>query len=181
MATLPIDDPLVTVEEYLHTSYRPDCDYVDGRIEERNVGEHDHGFLQILLGTLFTNHRQLWGVHTVTDVRIQVSAKRFRIPDISVMPAEAPRELILRNPPLIAIEILSPGGSAQPPPNESERLPCIWNRAYLGNRSSEPDRLYRRPLRIPADSGWRIDRARNADSRRSKRVVRGIGSVGSPS
>jgi len=108
MATLPIDEPFVTVEEYLHTSYRPDCDYVDGRIEERNVGEHDHGFLQILLGTLFTNHRQLWGVHTVTDVRIQVSAKRFRIPDISVMPAEAPRERILRNPPLIAIEILSP-------------------------------------------------------------------------
>ena len=32
MATQPIDEPYVTVEEYLHSSYRPDCDYVDGRI-----------------------------------------------------------------------------------------------------------------------------------------------------
>jgi Uma2 family endonuclease len=108
MATQPIEEPHVTLEEYLQTIYEPDCDYVDGRIEERNVGEHDHGFLQALLTTLFTNNRKLWGVRTVTDVRIQVSPKRFRIPDISVMRADAVRDPILRNPPLIAIEILSP-------------------------------------------------------------------------
>jgi hypothetical protein len=38
MATLPIEDRFVSVEEYLHTVYEPDCDYVDGRIEERLVG-----------------------------------------------------------------------------------------------------------------------------------------------
>src|SRR5579875_879313 len=27
----------ISVEEYLSTSYRPDCDYVDGEIEERNL------------------------------------------------------------------------------------------------------------------------------------------------
>ena len=27
---------LVSVEEYLATSYRPDCDYVDGKVVERN-------------------------------------------------------------------------------------------------------------------------------------------------
>ncbi len=32
MATLPIDGRFVTVEEYLHTVYEPECDYVDGRI-----------------------------------------------------------------------------------------------------------------------------------------------------
>jgi hypothetical protein len=32
---------LVSVEEYFATSYRPDCDYVDGVIEERNLGEMD--------------------------------------------------------------------------------------------------------------------------------------------
>ena len=37
---------LISVEEYLATSYRPDCDYVDGRIEERNLGELDHSSLQ---------------------------------------------------------------------------------------------------------------------------------------
>jgi hypothetical protein len=31
----------ISVSEYLHTSYRPDCDYVDGVVEERNLGELD--------------------------------------------------------------------------------------------------------------------------------------------
>jgi Uma2 family endonuclease len=111
MATQPAyeyAEPFVTVEEYLHTSYRPDCDYVDGRVEERNVGEHDHGYLQLLLGVLFTNNRDAWGVRTVTDVRTQVSPAHFRVPDLSVLRADAPKERIITHPPLIVIEILSP-------------------------------------------------------------------------
>ena len=37
---------LVSLEEYLKTSYEPDCDYVDGVLEERNLGEWNHGDLQ---------------------------------------------------------------------------------------------------------------------------------------
>lgn len=40
MTALPaskLDEAFVTVEHYLHTVYRPDCDYMDGRIEERLV------------------------------------------------------------------------------------------------------------------------------------------------
>src|SRR5690242_922922 len=98
MSTLPSNDfaePLVTVEEYLHTSYRPDCDYVDGRIEERNLGEHDHGYLQTLLAVLFTQNREAWGVRAVIDVRTQVSRSRFRVPDISVLRKDAPRDPII--------------------------------------------------------------------------------------
>jgi hypothetical protein len=36
----------VSVEEYLHTDYEPDCDYVDGELIERSVGEKDHGKVQ---------------------------------------------------------------------------------------------------------------------------------------
>jgi Uma2 family endonuclease len=112
MATLPIyDDPqqeMVSVREYLTTSYSPDCDYVDGRIEERNVGEYDHGNLQALLAALFINKRDAWNVRVVTDVRTQVKSTRFRVPDVSVIRGGAPREPIIRHPQLIAIEILSP-------------------------------------------------------------------------
>ncbi len=108
MATLPMDEPLMTVDEYLHTSYRPDCDFVDGRVEERNVGEYDHGYLQTLLAVLFMNNREAWGIRAVTDVRTQVSRTRFRVPDLSVLRADAPKERIITHPPLIAIEILSP-------------------------------------------------------------------------
>jgi hypothetical protein len=30
---------LVPVSEYLATAYRPDCDYVDGQLQKRNLGE----------------------------------------------------------------------------------------------------------------------------------------------
>ena len=63
MATLPIydnpDPELVSVREYLATSYRPDCEYLDGRIEERNGYEYDHGLMQTILGCLFMTHREI--------------------------------------------------------------------------------------------------------------------------
>lgn len=108
MATLPIEEPHVTVEEYLHTVYEPDCDYVDGRIEERNLGEYDHGLLQAALSFLFMKNRAEWGVQAVSEVRTQVKSTRFRVPDISVLRSDAPREQIIRHPQLIVIEILSP-------------------------------------------------------------------------
>ena len=98
MATLPVyDDPksaIVSVRDYLSTNYRPDCEYVDGRIEERNVGEYDHGFLQALLAQLFLNNGSAWGVRAVTDVRIQVKPANFRVPDVSVLRLGSPKERI---------------------------------------------------------------------------------------
>jgi len=40
---------LVSLDEYLATTYRPDRDYVDSEVVERNVGEWDHSRLQALL------------------------------------------------------------------------------------------------------------------------------------
>jgi hypothetical protein len=48
---------LISVGEYLKNSYRPDCDFVDGRIEERNLGEHDHAALQAALILWFVQHQ----------------------------------------------------------------------------------------------------------------------------
>lgn len=97
---------LVSVSEYLSTSYRPDCDYVDGVVVERNLGEYDHGRLQITLGAYFYNRREEWGVRAVTGQRVQVSPTRFRVPDICVVIGK-PAEQIFRTPPFICIEILS--------------------------------------------------------------------------
>jgi hypothetical protein len=36
----------VPVEEYLRSSFKPDAEYIDGQIEERNVGENDHSAWQ---------------------------------------------------------------------------------------------------------------------------------------
>jgi hypothetical protein len=38
--------PFVSIEEYLLSDPQPDMDYIDGVLEERNLGEADHGDLQ---------------------------------------------------------------------------------------------------------------------------------------
>jgi hypothetical protein len=37
------------IEEYLGTTYRPDCEYVDGEVRKRNVGKYEHARVQALL------------------------------------------------------------------------------------------------------------------------------------
>ncbi len=108
MATQPISDRLISVEEYLSTGYDPDCEYDDGVIVKRNLGEFEHSFLQILLGTLFTNNMELWGVFGLTEQRVHIKPRRFLVPDVCVLRLGSPRERILSRPPLIAIEIVSP-------------------------------------------------------------------------
>jgi Uma2 family endonuclease len=95
---------LVSVSEYLATAYRPDCDYVDGQVQERNLGELDHSDLQRQLILLLANAKE---IRVNPELRVQVSADRFRVPDLCVMSADAPREQVVRSAPLLCIEILS--------------------------------------------------------------------------
>ena len=103
---------LVSVEEYLKTNYRPDCDYIDGEVRERNTGERDHSRMQgLLVAYLFLRERQ-WGISVFPEQRVQVKPTRFRIPDVCVV-LGFPDEQIFRKPPFLCIEILSPGDTVQ--------------------------------------------------------------------
>ncbi len=97
----------VPLEEYLDTSYRPDCEYLDGEMLERNVGEWDHSRLQTLLSRDLCNRENELGIVVVVEQRVQVKPRRFRVPDIAVL-AKPPAGPIIQEPPLLCIEILSP-------------------------------------------------------------------------
>lgn len=99
---------LISVAEYLSTSYRPDCDYVDGEVQERNLGEYDHAKIETFLSFFFYGKRKEWGIRVVSEIRVQVRPTRFRIPDVCVLAGDAPTEQIIRHPPLLCIEVLSP-------------------------------------------------------------------------
>ena len=99
---------LISVTEYLKNSYRPDCDYVDGRIEERNVGEQDHAALQGALILWFGQRQQEWNIEVLPEQRVQIPPTRFRVPDVCLVSLDQPVEQILTKPPLACIEILSP-------------------------------------------------------------------------
>lgn len=100
--------PLLSVEEYLNFIPRPDVDYVDGLIEERNLGETDHADLQSELVTIFRNRRNQWRVRAFTELRVQVTPTRFRVPDVCILPVTWTRTQIVRQPPLLCLEVKSP-------------------------------------------------------------------------
>ena len=99
---------LISVSEYLTTMYHPDCDYIDGEVQERNLGTQPHGVLQLLFANIFKVNKRSWGLRPVTECRVQVAASRYRIPDVCVIRIPSKIEDILTEPPLLCIEILSP-------------------------------------------------------------------------
>ena len=112
MATLPKSyeesGKLWTVQEYLRSSWHPDREFVDGRIEERNLGEIEHSILQRFFTVLFYFKRAEWGIEVFPELRTQTQTFRFRVPDVLVVRSEDKIVRYVTQPPLIAIEILSP-------------------------------------------------------------------------
>jgi len=98
----------VPLSEYLNTSYRPDCDYLEGELLERNVGEWDHARLQGLLIRYLSNREKQLGILVVPEQRVQVKVRRFRVPDITVLAGLRPAGGIITEPPFLCVEILSP-------------------------------------------------------------------------
>jgi len=100
--------PLVSVEEYLHTVYEPDCEYVDGVLVKRTVGEKDHSKLQQEILYYLHQRRKLWNIFVIQSQTVQVSPTRYRVPDICVVVGPEPDEQIFTTPPFLCIEVLSP-------------------------------------------------------------------------
>ena len=100
----------VPLNEYLSTSYRPDREYVDGMLVERNVGQSEHARIQALLTALFISMEEEWGTHTFTEQRFRTRDTRFRIPDILLTSAR-PQPPVITEAPILCVEILSPEDS----------------------------------------------------------------------
>lgn len=102
---------LISVDEYLATSFRPDCDYADGQLIARHVGTKDHSTLQGEILGWFRDRRRELRLRTYPEQRIRVAPARYRVPDVCVYPSPGPDEQIFTAPPYICIEVLSPDDS----------------------------------------------------------------------
>ena len=98
----------ISLETYLTTSYEPDVDYVDGVLEDRNVGEYDHNIVQQAIQIWFYLHGKEWRIRSIQGQRTRVASTKVRIPDVCVFSRDVPIEQVFTRPQLIAIEVLSP-------------------------------------------------------------------------
>ena len=97
----------IPLNEYLQKTYEPDCDYIDGELKERNVGEQPHGHIQNIIGAIFRENRKAWSTRAIVETRVQTRPTHFRIPDICILRSSDPHDPIIRFAPYICIEILS--------------------------------------------------------------------------
>jgi Uma2 family endonuclease len=110
MATQAASQAQLSLDEYLRTGYRPDREYLDGELRERNGGKWEHARIQWLVASWFANHEAAWGIMGSTEQRTLVAESRVRIPDLVLVKAE-PQPDVLVEAPLLVVEILSPDDS----------------------------------------------------------------------
>jgi Uma2 family endonuclease len=101
----------IPVEEYLRSSFEPDAEYVEGRIEERNVGEDDHSAWQDAILAWFRQQAKKGNIRVRPEFRVQVAPDCFLVPDVTLLDRNRPVEQIVTQPPVAVIEILSPADS----------------------------------------------------------------------
>ncbi|HEY5177386.1 MAG TPA: hypothetical protein VII95_17645 [Terriglobales bacterium] len=83
---------LVSVQEYLATSYRPDREFLDGALHDRNLGEFEHSLLQSAIVAWFWIRQKEWSILPLVEQRVQVAPTRFRVPDVTVLRADQARD-----------------------------------------------------------------------------------------
>ena len=120
---------LVPLYEYLGQTYQPDCDYLEGVLEERNVGELSHGDAQTALAAYFLY--RISGFWAVVEIWVQVKSGRFRIPDVSIVRGGKPLGRIITTPPEVAVEVLSPDDRIAAFQERIDdylafAIPCVW-------------------------------------------------------
>ena len=120
---------LVPLSEYLGHTYDPDCEYIDGMLQERNVGEISHSDAQSALNA-FVRY-EIHGFWSGVEVRVQVKAERFRIPDVTIVRGAKPSERNITSPPEVAVEVLSPDDRAADIQDKIDdylafEVPCVW-------------------------------------------------------
>ena len=110
---------LVSLEQYLNTSYSPDREYRDGVLVERNLGEKGHAELQGMLATYVHAKRKQWTISTYISLRVKLRQSWYAVPDVCIYSPPEFEGRYPERPPLLWIEILS----------HDDRMADVWAKA----------------------------------------------------
>lgn len=130
MAAAPV---FMTAEEYLRSSYSPDAEYLDGQVVEREstMGENEHSAWQKALVVWFEMQAARAGIRVRPELRVQVDAYSFLIPDVTLLDRSRPAEPIATYPPVAVFEVLSPDDSVARTMKKGERYEKMGIRTIL--------------------------------------------------
>src|SRR5579885_1637266 len=97
---------LISVEEYLRTSYKPGCEYIDGVLRQKSLPTYDHAFVQSRLIALIS---ALYRAYlALPELQCKIREGEYLIPDVAILEASKPQRPSPTEPIFAGIEILSP-------------------------------------------------------------------------
>lgn len=99
---------LISVEEYLNSTYEPDAEYVEGRIVRRAAPQKPHSKIQSYLDRTLYEIAHPFGYEVWVEQRVRTKGDpaHYRIPDVCATLGE-PDEDVFTEPPFLCIEVLS--------------------------------------------------------------------------
>ncbi len=103
---------LISLSEYLRTSFDPDRDFVDGEVLERNVGKTKHSYTQGKTIAWFDRRLDELRLQPMPELRMQVHSSRVRVPDVALSELPIPDQDVFTSPPYLCIEVMSPDDTA---------------------------------------------------------------------
>jgi Uma2 family endonuclease len=93
---------IVSVEEYLRYTEKPNCEYIEGVLYPKAMPTAFHGLLEFILVALLRRA----GLDARPEVTVRLSATKYLVPD--VIAAKHIQNPYPTEPPLLCVEILSP-------------------------------------------------------------------------
>lgn len=100
---------LISVDEYLSSSYEPEMELVGGVLVRRNVGTLLHGMLQGIVVVFFAPYRKSHRIRACTETRLRVDITGvYRAPDVLVLEIPYQKGKVVTDVPAVVVEIKSP-------------------------------------------------------------------------
>ena len=120
---------LVSVDEYLRTSYKPACEYRDGVLTQKAMPTGKHAFLQTRIGHyILSAYSQFW---VGLELTVRLSEDRYVVPDVAVQYLDRVQNPYPTNPIPLCVEILSPDDRFSETVSKAEEylawgVPTVW-------------------------------------------------------
>ncbi len=122
-----------TLEEYLALPEEVRAEYVDGVVLVTPQPRWGHSRIQLQLARLFQDH--LPGAGVGIEPGYRTAERRYRVPDIVVLPADEDDETVwLTQDPMIVVEVHSLGTRVRGHDPQGSRVPRCRRRAVLARR-----------------------------------------------
>jgi Uma2 family endonuclease len=97
---------LVSVEEYLRTSYKPACEYIDGALRQKPMPTYMHSKIQGRVVSLIEGCGK--GFESLPELTVRIREDKYLVPDVVVDRIERRQQPYPTKPVYLCIEIMSP-------------------------------------------------------------------------